>query len=511
MSSHESHDDLLLLLLQSVKTGDRARIRHAAAAARAGGCAAGVIDAIVDLGQPATLRAPHDADRAMARGLEIALFGEIGGGVAPLSPEAERHIGIGFEGTLDDAIAHVTTLPVTTPALATIIRQARVSGSSNGTVREGATHWQVHAYQHEAGLRVALIALGERDGRELQTLATLNHEMANGITALASLAAIARHPASSPAFVADSLRRIERTAAETLGAVQSSRNAMKRELNESPEAFDAAPLLQELVENFSAVAKTSNVALVSRIGPELPAAVRPGDLRSIVWNLVKNAIEAAGSGGRVRIGASTAPDTVRLVVDDDGPGMSAETQRRAFEPYYTTKKTGTGLGLPLVQHLVTRLGGELVIESQPGHGTRVVVSLPLAAGTENVSSGVRHRRPFRGLTYALHGPRSERLELPLSMLGAERTEVDRLAEKGVDVVFVDGDVTAEPVGTWRGHTRALVWVGATHSSLHPSPKADGFQRGDASLPAAPNGDELIRCLSELFAERAALIVKRSGS
>lgn len=513
MSSSESHDDLLLVLLQSVKTGDRRRIRHAAAAAAAGGCSASVVDAIVDLGQPATLRPPQDADRTMARGLEIALFAEVGEGVAPLSPEAERHVGIGFAGSLADAIAHVTTLSTANTALTTLLRQARVSGSSNATIREGAIHWRVHAYQHETGLRVALVPLGERDAREIQTLATINHEMANGITALASLAAIARHPASSPAFVADSLRRIERTAEETLGAVQSSRNAMQRQLSEAPIAFDAAPLMRELVENFTAVAKASKVSLVSRIGDELLASVRPGDLRSIVWNLVKNALEAAGAGGRVRVGAATAPDTVRIVVDDDGPGMSAEVQRRAFEPYYTTKKSGAGLGLPLVRHLVTRLGGELILESEPGHGTRVVVSLPLAGETENISSGVRRRHPFRGVTYALHGPRSERLELPLSMQGAERVNVERLDSERVDVVFVDADTTHAPVGAWRSQIRALVWVGAAGppTTLYPSPKANAWQPGDASLPAAPNGDELIQCLAELFEERAALIVKRSGS
>lgn len=115
-------------------------------------------------------------------------------------------------------------------------------------------------------------------------------------------------------------------------------------------------------------------------------------LTQAVLNLVVNAGEAipaepAATGrssrrGRVRVWAepTRAGTHVRLGVTDNGQGMSAETQRNAFEMFYTTKMRGmgTGLGLPLVARVVRRAGGSIQIESKPGKGTTVAILIPVA-------------------------------------------------------------------------------------------------------------------------------------
>jgi signal transduction histidine kinase len=66
---------------------------------------------------------------------------------------------------------------------------------------------------------------------------------------------------------------------------------------------------------------------------------------------------------------------VQVLVDDDGPGMATETAEKIFDPFFSTKEGGTGLGLALTLQIVREHGGTLAVESSPGHGARFVVTL----------------------------------------------------------------------------------------------------------------------------------------
>jgi len=83
-------------------------------------------------------------------------------------------------------------------------------------------------------------------------------------------------------------------------------------------------------------------------------------------------------GGRIRIHSSFEPKTKHVVlrISDTGPGIPAEIQNRMFEPFFTTKKTGTGLGLAIVYGIMERHKGSLKVESAPGRGTTMIVTLP---------------------------------------------------------------------------------------------------------------------------------------
>ncbi|HKB69317.1 MAG TPA: ATP-binding protein [Thermoanaerobaculia bacterium] len=97
-------------------------------------------------------------------------------------------------------------------------------------------------------------------------------------------------------------------------------------------------------------------------------------------SIVQNALEAAGSGGRVEIATAMeekrgAPRAV-VTISDDGPGMSREFQRtRLFHPFQTTKPNGVGLGLYTARNIIRFHGGTLTVRSRPGEGTSVIVSL----------------------------------------------------------------------------------------------------------------------------------------
>jgi len=112
------------------------------------------------------------------------------------------------------------------------------------------------------------------------------------------------------------------------------------------------------------------------------------EIREAVTNLVLNSVDAMPDGGGIRIGAVTAGSRVFLEVADDGVGMDEETLNRCLEPFFTTKgEEGTGLGLAMVYGIMERHGGEVRIESTPGHGTRIRLLFQVASSLEGPAVG----------------------------------------------------------------------------------------------------------------------------
>jgi signal transduction histidine kinase len=100
-------------------------------------------------------------------------------------------------------------------------------------------------------------------------------------------------------------------------------------------------------------------------------------IRRAVLNLVGNAIDAMPDGGELLAAAGPSGDgRYALVIGDTGVGIPAGDRQRIFEPYFTTKTSGLGLGLVLTRKIVEAHGGEIVVDSEPGRGTHVRVFLP---------------------------------------------------------------------------------------------------------------------------------------
>ncbi len=123
-----------------------------------------------------------------------------------------------------------------------------------------------------------------------------------------------------------------------------------------------------------------------------PANADRGQLAQIIQNLVINAVQAMPGGGVVKLSASNelvppgsalpvvAGDYVRISIEDTGSGIPTEDLSRVFEPYFTTKETGSGLGLATVYSIVRRHKGCIDVESEPGRGARFVIRLPALRG-----------------------------------------------------------------------------------------------------------------------------------
>jgi two-component system sensor histidine kinase HydH len=99
-------------------------------------------------------------------------------------------------------------------------------------------------------------------------------------------------------------------------------------------------------------------------------------IRRAVLNLVLNAIDAMRNGGTLVITSYDSARGFELEVADSGPGLSAEDQRRVFEPFYTTKQHGTGLGLAVVYHVAEAHGGTVTAMNCPEGGAAFTLKIP---------------------------------------------------------------------------------------------------------------------------------------
>ena len=110
-------------------------------------------------------------------------------------------------------------------------------------------------------------------------------------------------------------------------------------------------------------------------------------LKQVILNLVKNSCESAQTDTRICLTIFSKNNTAHLVVDDNGSGMSKETLQQVFEPFYTTKDTGTGLGLFVCKRIITSFGGTLSIESTENIGTSVKITMPLYKKEKQTEQG----------------------------------------------------------------------------------------------------------------------------
>ena len=151
------------------------------------------------------------------------------------------------------------------------------------------------------------------------------------------------------------------------------------ELHRVPTSLHA--LLDECVGFAQAKCETPDIEVLrsydTACPPDAPLDAR--ELRKAFLNLVINGLESLREGGRLSVATSYAPETrtLTIVIEDTGHGMSEETLSRIFDLFFTTKPQGTGLGMALARSVIVLHGGELLVHSALGKGTRITIRLPL--------------------------------------------------------------------------------------------------------------------------------------
>lgn len=178
----------------------------------------------------------------------------------------------------------------------------------------------------------------------------------------------------------DELRRIAQITRSTLG--------LYRERDTTPGPVNLSDMIDNLLTFYNRQVQSLGVKVEKRFDSPGRVVGVSGELRQVVANLIANAIDALGTAGtKLKLHVRESADWrdlkkrgVRIVVADDGPGITRETQANLFQPFYTTKgQRGTGLGLWVSQGIVTKHGGSIRLRSRTGtgHGTCFAIFIPV--------------------------------------------------------------------------------------------------------------------------------------
>jgi len=219
-----------------------------------------------------------------------------------------------------------------------------------------------------------------------QLTATVAHELRNPLSAIRNSVYAIKEFVSGKGLALDRpLTRIERSIARCDGIVTDLLDyARSRQLQSTEQVMD-----QWLGEVLDEQKLPSHVRLSRDLAaPGVIAAFDPERLRRVMVNLVDNAVQSFPDGApnarelQISVATRQNGDSIEITVSDTGPGIAPDILPRIFEPLYSTKTFGTGLGLPTVKQIVEQHGGEVELSSELGVGTRALVRLPLPRSQE---------------------------------------------------------------------------------------------------------------------------------
>lgn len=180
--------------------------------------------------------------------------------------------------------------------------------------------------------------------------------------------------AGADEMIKEYLELIASRVAEADGIVTSLLN-LSRTRQATREPVTIATLLEETLRRQPPPA---GISLQQTLAPELPPiVVDPQQISQVLGNLITNAYQAMPLGGELTLSAQRLPDRVSLSVRDTGLGMEPDIMERVFEPLFTTKAKGVGLGLAISKNLVEVNGGLITVESTPGQGSTFTIVLPI--------------------------------------------------------------------------------------------------------------------------------------
>lgn len=210
-------------------------------------------------------------------------------------------------------------------------------------------------------------------------VATVNHEIKSPLALIGGFASqILREEELSPKgehkvnIILNEVARLE--------GVLSELRDLTRPTKLEREEVDLAQVVDHVQELLSDELAEKEISLTVTKQESLPPVMADRDrLSQVLINVLNNAVQASTPGSEIELSLEHDEQKgLTLTVRDCGCGISPEEQKKIFKPFFTTKKSGTGLGLPVSQRIVEEHGGKISLSSQPGEGTTVRVSLPPA-------------------------------------------------------------------------------------------------------------------------------------
>jgi signal transduction histidine kinase len=263
----------------------------------------------------------------------------------------------------------------------------------NVALRENQAHLESRIAERTGQLQEAQARLLHQEKMAAFGLlaAGIAHEVGNPLTSISSLVQMLQrrdcdeYTREKLGLVNGQLQRIQTTLRELINFSRPASSERTR--------VWLADILDEAWNIAKYYKRTKGRTIELRVSPGLPPLVGVRDqLVQVFLNLVLNAIDATDKGGRIEVTAEREADALQVTIRDDGAGVAPDHLDCLFQPYFTTKKHGTGLGLFVTRKLVLDHGGSVAFESRRGEGTIFRVKLPVSVecGTRSAERGVRN-------------------------------------------------------------------------------------------------------------------------
>jgi signal transduction histidine kinase len=227
---------------------------------------------------------------------------------------------------------------------------------------------QVQERTNQLGDATRLAAIGE-------TAAMVGHDLRNPLQAILNTLHLAKDKARSGADTGlVSLLVTVQEQADYVNRIITELQDYARPVKTTLVQMDAAHLLNDVLSSFEIPA---TVKVLTDIQPGTNIEADPSLLRRALTNIVTNALQAMPDGGRLSINVLRGQKTVQIKVTDSGEGITPDVAAKIFNPLFTTRAKGTGLGLPIAKRLVEAHEGNIKLTSEPGKGTSIMIELPL--------------------------------------------------------------------------------------------------------------------------------------
>ena len=212
-----------------------------------------------------------------------------------------------------------------------------------------------------------------------EAAAYVSHEIKNPLMVIGGMAnQVERRLAEDPA--AQEKLRIIQNEVKRLESFLGELRDFLRPAQPSKQEIDLNQVIREVKALMEEAIQEKGIRLEDRLNPNLPPVeADPNQLKQVLLNLVKNALEATEDQGAILVSSGTDDGQVWFSVQDTGKGMSEDVQEKIFHPFYTTKDKGTGLGLAVINKIVTDHHGAITVSSVAGSGSTFTVRLPKKA------------------------------------------------------------------------------------------------------------------------------------
>lgn len=242
---------------------------------------------------------------------------------------------------------------------------------------------ELAAVQSKLSLLGAQVSGAKRDANQLRTAMSgiargVAHEFKNPLNAIALRLEVLRARVCEEVPGAEADIDVLAQEVTRLDRVVKTFLDLSRPVALDRQQVQVSDLVTEILTLVEPEAACSGVILEWNPGEEVVISADVDLLRHALLNVVRNALDAMPGGGRLRVSVKLSGDRCEISVSDTGPGIPAELRRRIFEPFYSTKESGSGIGLAMTTRVLQMHEGSIDFDSVPGQGTTFCLRLPVA-------------------------------------------------------------------------------------------------------------------------------------